>query len=160
MSLAARLLALLILAPLPVAADDAVAPWGDAEIPYDAAVWRIARPAAGASGIVITCIAADCPGSAPVYATIEAPNGSAEEERWRGPVPIALRAPALPFLAYQLWSGCRALDAPILSAAVVFRGRLYRLVTALGGGCNFGPQIPLSRFTALVEGIRPASGAP
>jgi hypothetical protein len=155
MSLAARLLALLILAPLPAVAGDAVTPWGDAEIPYDTALWRIDPAAGGASGIVITCLAADCPEAAQVYATIEAPNGSAEEERWRGPVPIDLHAPALPFLAYQLWSGCRALDAPVLSAAVVFRERLYRLVTALGGGCNFGPQIPLSRFTALVEGIRP-----
>jgi len=159
MSFLARLAALLVLAPLPATADDAVLAWGDTEIPYDTAVWRIDPPAGEARAIVITCIAADCPGGAQVYASIQAPNGSAEEERWRGPVPIALHAPALPFLAYQLWSGCRALDAPILSAAIVFRARLYRLATAHGGGCNFGPQIPLSRFIALVEGIRPAGDA-
>jgi hypothetical protein len=156
MSLLARLAALLILVPFPAAAGDVAVRWGEAEIPYDAAVWRI-EPPDGASRIAITCIAADCPGGGQVYASIEMPNGSAEEERWRGPVPIALHAPALPFLAYQLWSGCRALDVPILSAAVVFRDRLYRLVTAHGGGCNFGPQIPLSRFAALVESVRPAS---
>jgi hypothetical protein len=161
MPLAARLAALaLLLVPFAASAAEAVLPWGDVEIPYDTAAWRTGRPGDGASGLVLTCIAADCPEGGLIYASIGPPNGSVEEERWRGPVPIALHGPALPFLAYQLWSGCRALDAPILSAAVVFRERRYRLVTALGAGCNFGPQIPLSRFTDLVEGIRPASGAP
>ena len=160
MSLVARLLAFLVLLSLPAIAEEAAVPWGDAEIPYDTGVWRTGTPAGPAEGVVLTCIAADCPEGASIYAFLAEPNGSVEEERWRGPEAIALHAPALPFLAYQLWSGCRALDKPILSAAVVFRGKLYRLVTAPGGGCNFGPQVPLGRFTDLVEGVRPADGTP
>jgi hypothetical protein len=160
MSLVARLLALLILAPLPAAADDAVAPWGDAEIPYDTAVWRVDSAAGGWDGITLTCFASGCPDNAQLFGTITEPNGDVEEPAWRAPTPIPLDSPALPFLAYDLWSGCRALDAPILSAAVVFRGRLYRLVTAHGGGCNFSAPMPVDRFKALVEGIRPRADAP
>lgn len=159
MSIAARLVALLILAPLPAAADDAVVPWGDTEIPYDTAVWRIDWATGGWDGITFTCVASDCPDNAQLFGTITEPNGDVEEPAWRAPRPIPLDGPGLPFLAYDLWSGCRALDAPILSAAVIFRDRLYRLVTAHGGGCKFAPPMPVGRFKTLVEGIRPASDA-
>ena len=155
MSLATRFLALLVLLPLPALAEEAIAPWGDAEIPYDTAVWRLDGSAEKPGALSLSCIAADCPEGSRVYAFLTEPNGSVEEERWRGPEPIELHAPALPFLAYRLRSGCRALDTPILSAAVVFRGRVYRLATDLGSGCNFSPAMPEGRFTGLVEAVRP-----
>jgi len=155
MSLIARALALLLsLVPLSAFAATDTVPWGDIEVPYDRSEW-IVTSAPDGKGLVFLCIAADCPRYARLYASMTAGGGEAEEPPWRGPKPIALDSPRLPFLAYELWSGCRAGDAPILSAALLFRSNLYRLTSTIGTGCNFEPQVPVSRFARLIEGMRP-----
>lgn len=155
MTFAVRLLAFLVLlAPFVARAEPAAAPWGDLEIPYERSEW-IVTAAKDGKGLVLLCIASDCPHYVRLYAAVVTEGGEVEEPAWRGPNPIALNAPILPFVAYELWSGCRARDAAILSAAVMFRGKLYRLVSDPGAGCNFGPQVPLARFIALLEKVRP-----
>lgn len=155
MPLIARALALLVaLIPLSAFAATDTVPWGEIEVPYDRSEW-IVTSADDGKGLVFLCVAADCPRYARLFASIVTGGGQAEEPAWRGPKPIALDSPRLPFLAYELWSGCRAGDAPVLSAALLFRGNLYRLSSTTGAGCNFEPQVPSSRFTRLVEGVRP-----
>jgi hypothetical protein len=156
-----RLLSLLLMMlslPAPADADGAMTTFvlGDTEIEYDPGVWR---PAADGA---FTCIARDCAGNPAVYAQAR-PLASRDKDvcaedavagRAAGPIFYETPAGRLPFAAWSAWSGCRALDAPILSACAVHDGFAYRLSNVLQPGCNRAPALPAERFVELLQGVR------
>ena len=125
---------------------------------YDPSVWR------AAGNTVFTCIAADCEGEPSVFASATriVPDDNqagcrSDEEAAMDRAPIfvvpAAREPSIELSAWSAWSGCRALDAPILGACGVHDGFVYRFTNALAHGCNRGPDLLLSRFVELLQGL-------
>jgi hypothetical protein len=139
-------------------------------VTYDDATWRVGNPT-GPGAVVFTCVAADCKGNPMVFAMAEPPpESSAVLTRpfcrarldpamaWSHTLPLIDLSGgpyALPFAAVTRWSGCRAMDQPILEACAEHGDLLYRFTTRFGGGCNFDPPVPAHHFQALLRGVRP-----
>ncbi len=136
-----------------VAAAPSRALLGKASVVYDTAIWRAA---VSAEAVTFTCIAADCMGSPHVFAVLSAGRdlGSAIAKAQRDGKAIRDDGvPPLPFAAISYWSGCRALDEPILFAGGQINGQGYIFTTQLTGGCNRGPHMPEDRFVELLRGF-------
>ena len=123
--------------------------------------------------MVFTCIARECEGQPIVYAYArrlpettrpDAPRFCSTVEDAYDRRQILQPMTAAPddhiaFAATTAWSGCRAMDAPILAACAEHEGIGYRFATRLAsGGCNFGPELSEQRFIELIDGVRPALG--
>jgi hypothetical protein len=160
----------LLAAGTPSLAADAVFHWGDLDLHYDPTLWE-GRPADDGTGGVLTCIAPECanqrrPDEPP--ASVFASSASYSED---GPkceplpdshvgVPIdwpegLAKRKGLKFLLQSRWSGCRALDAPILEACTEHDGVVYTLSTNVDWGCNFDPPPPIAWFVALTDDVAP-----
>jgi hypothetical protein len=155
MPFAARLLILLLLAPIPAAAETAVMPWGDLEIPNDAAEWRAVGKPDENGRFTLACIAPACSEDQNLFGIIGPATDLVEQPRWRGPEELVLDNPALPFKAYRTWTGCRARDSAILTAAVLHGDHVYSMTASFREGCNFAPEMPAPPFVKLVSSIRP-----
>lgn len=135
---------------------------GEAVISYDPTLWR------RDGGAVLTCIAPECaerrdePPSVFVFTRPWEPGRVDTCVMFGGRVPDGrdprllspLRISPLGFTAVTRWSGCRALDAPILEACAVHNGVVYELTTVLEDGCNRSAPVPEDLFTQLIGGIR------
>jgi hypothetical protein len=100
---------------------------GTATIAYDPAVWTVAAPTGDA--VTFACIAADCRGRPQVLAMLAASGRS--PDRHLDASPIVDTGPPVPFRAISYWSGCPALDAPILLADGTIDGQGYLFTTTL-----------------------------
>lgn len=143
--------------------------WGDVVVAYDPAVWRAYPPIDG-RGLRLTCVAPDCEGNASLFGNVREmpprdtaaamPRCSAfmdNPDDWRRKLSLGEPAGAgIVFSAMSRWSGCRAVDAPILEACAVHGGMLYRFTTHFTSGCNFGPRLPEHHFRALLSSIWPS----
>ena len=159
------------LTSVPAAGEPAKVEWQGLAIAYEPEVWR-AEPPQGGATLVLTCIAPDCRREPKVYAAASQapPPGAAvsspfcsDHVGYRDARVLPLGTPTaggIEFSATSRWSGCRARDAPILEACGEHGGTLYRLSTLIGEGCNFAPELPVDRFTALLRGIRPVASPP
>jgi hypothetical protein len=159
----------LALAALPATAAEVT--WHGVVIAYDAATWRTGDPD-GPGGIAFTCIAADCKHSPTVFATAAPPPPPSAvltrpfcgarldtQRAWGHSIPLidlSGERYALSFAAAERWSGCRAMDEPILDACAENNGLIYRFTTHVADGCNFDPPVPAHHFQALLRGVRPA----
>lgn len=157
---AALATASLLLAPAAVAGEEESVRLNELVVTYNPSVWR----QNGLAGF--TCVAPDCKGEPSVYLL-------ARIAAWGGPPPCAAYAGTdldrsngtplgegpvgrLGFAMVSRWSGCRALDAPIIEACGVWAGVVYEFTTSLSQGCNREPAMPEERLIELLEGIRPA----
>jgi hypothetical protein len=144
--------------------------WLGAVIEYDPGVWRASAPSREAD-LTFTCIARECESRPVVYAyAMRLPeNGSPEHTPFCASDRESYNdrqvlqpgngesAGRIAFVATSTWSGCRALDAPILAACAEHEGTGYRFATTIAsGGCNFEPELPAQRFIELLNGVRPA----
>lgn len=142
--------------------------WHGAVIEYDAAHFRLTPPTDG-SGLVLTCIASDCPGQPHLYAIARNRTDDVEDGKVC-PIPEDLHGndwarldlsregagATMGFSAFSAWTGCRAMDAPVLDACAERDGVVYRLTNWLAGGCNYNPEMPVHRFIELLNAVRSA----
>jgi hypothetical protein len=145
------------------AAESETVRWGELQICYAAYDWE-ASPSDRGDAITFVCVAAACTGRPIVIATA-APVSDADTEMpprrddaTPMPLPAGSSAAALGFFADSLWSGCRAVDLPILEATLTRGGIAYRMTTAIVDGCQRGPEVPEDVFLDLVAGIGKAGG--
>jgi hypothetical protein len=129
---------------------------GDASVSYDSTVWRVTE-LSGVAGLRFACIAADCANGASVYATAsdDVPSETLAIGSDQRPLAYLPPAGAVPFQPFTAWSGCRALDNPILAARGAANGVAYVFTTAIGDGCNQQPSPPPARFLDLLAGVKP-----
>lgn len=129
---------------------------GPSVVGYDDSVWAPIE-LSGVASIRFDCVADDCAAGAAVYAT--ARDQIAGEKLTIGstqqPLEYEPAAGAIPFRAFDAWSGCRAIDNPILAAQGFHAGVAYVFTTALGDGCNSQPSPPAKRFLDLLAGVKP-----
>jgi hypothetical protein len=133
--------------------------WGDLDIPYAIDQWEVSPSDAGDS-VVLICIASACSGRPVLYAIAAPASDSAADlpsfERDSIALPLPPDSSALShpgFAAVSRWSGCRAMDVPILEATAIRAGIAYRITSALLEGCQFGSAMPQQMFIDLVAGI-------
>jgi hypothetical protein len=151
----------LFLAATAALAETVSEPWLGAEIRYDPAVWRIRAPKGGAD-LLLTCVAPECEGGPTLYAYAWR-TGSDEEEACispgkagMDPKPVSIPATPLGFDVVESWSGCRALDTPIVEACAARSGTVWRIVSRLvRNGCNRDAPLPGQRLIELLRGIVP-----
>jgi hypothetical protein len=139
---------------LPAAAATSRVPLGKATILYDTSVWRAV--VSGNNAVTFTCVAADCMGQPHVFATLATGRdfSAAVTAARRESKPIRDDGvPPLPFPALSSWSGCRALDEPILFAGGQINGEGFIFTTSITSGCNFGPRLPEKLFVELLRGF-------
>ena len=159
------LLALLSLPAAAISAEADIVTWRGLAISIDPDEWQT-RISPHGETLTLTCIAPDCGGEPSVYAIANAISSAAGVDRhictagdrnWRRALPLG-ETPVGPIglSADSRWSGCRAMDTPILEACGELGGLLYRLTTRVGEGCNFAPRLPESRFLSLLRRIGPA----
>jgi hypothetical protein len=149
--------ALLVLLAIPTAqAGIKTTRLGAAGVAYDTEMWQVLPPGVPGAAVIFTCIAPGCSDGPKVYAMVidreELARDSANIRR-DGRVLADVGVPALPFLAYGRWSGCRTRDEPILFAAGELGGEFYRFTTSVAVGCNFSPSLPVPYFLDLVRGL-------
>lgn len=147
-------------------ADNSPATWFSAEIRADPTVWSVNAP--DAAGRIFTCIAPECDGRPEVYgrawpakdrkdALAEACGSLGRHgETGRFLTGSGSLGAAMGFKAFASWSGCRAMDSPILEACGATDGVAYRLTTAIVDGCNRSPEMPEDRFVDLLRSIVPS----
>ncbi len=139
--------------------------WLAAEIRFDSASWRMSAPDAATR--VFTCITPECEGQPAVYG-FAWPAGDRREALAEACGSISTRGELTPlvadgkalhgemkFQAFTSWTGCRAVDTPVLQACAASDGIAYRLTTSLGSGCNRAPELPDGRFEDLLRSIIP-----
>lgn len=157
--------ALLAIWASPASAEPASLLWLNATIRYDPAVWKIRAPGGGAD-LLLTCIAADCPGEPTLYgyAWRIAPDDSpclAIGHTGHDAKAVDIPATPLRFAVAHSWTGCRALDEPIVEACAASRDTAWRIVSHLvRRGCNHDPAVPGNRLTELLNGIVPDPARP
>lgn len=143
----------LFTAAVPAAAAPSRVPLGKASILFETTIWRAV---VGPESVTFTCIAADCTGQPHVFATLSSGrdlSASIAAARRDGRPIRDDGVPPLPFPAISHWSGCRAMDEPILFAAGQVNGQGYVFTTVIASGCNFGSAMPESRFVELIRGF-------
>lgn len=143
--------------------------WRGLTIAYDGATWRPGPPD-NTGALVLFCIAPDCERSPAVFATATPiASGNAAQRLctavvndgagWRRTVPVidlSGTQRSIPFAVVRRWSGCRAMDPPIIEACGEHNGTLYRFTNWLGGGCNRAAEMPEDHFLALIRSVRAA----
>jgi hypothetical protein len=142
-----------LLATAPASADSIGI--GKATVAYDPAIWHVVE-LSGVAGLRFDCVAPECAAGAAVYATAsdDAPGDTLTIGPDQQPLTYAPPDGAIRFKAFTAWSGCRALDNPILGARGAADGVAYVFITALGDGCNQQPSPPPVRFLELLAGVK------
>ncbi|HZP20290.1 MAG TPA: hypothetical protein VFB16_08775 [Bauldia sp.] len=152
----------LALFAFPAFAGSASVKLAGARVEYDPAVWRVAG-AEETAALVFTCIAADCDNEPTLFASARPIATLAEEDGCTGAAayrePVGIPVPSAPdriaFSAWSVWSGCRALDAPVLIACGLHKGIAYGFSSTLVSGCNRSPDLPPARLVELLSAVRP-----